>query len=96
MRGDSRAGLFSLGRRLQQKLPHPAGSQTLHEVEKGAVLESPLAPAILFPARQVLLYERSAQEFGGRVDASGKFRLPLVQGARGNFLQRNSLNHISY
>ena len=52
MRGDPRAGLLSLFRRLQQELPHLAGSHALHQVEKGAMLESPLATAILFPVTE--------------------------------------------
>ena len=96
MRRDARAGLLPLPRRLQQKLPHAPGAYGLHQVEKRAMFESTAAAAILFPARQVLLHERSAKESGWRLYAVGKFGLSLLERARGNFLERNRLNHISY
>ena len=64
MRGIARAGLSSLFRRFEQKLPHPAGSQALHQIIERAVLESALAAAIPFPASQVLADIRSAQQMG--------------------------------
>lgn len=58
MRGNAGAGLFLLFTRFEQELSHLAGSQTLHQIVKGAVLESPAAPAVLFSAGHVLFDER--------------------------------------
>ena len=48
------AGLLSLRGGFEQEFSDPAGAQTLHQVIKRAVLESPAAAAVRFAARQVL------------------------------------------
>ena len=52
--GNARAGLFSLRGSFEQKFSDLAGAQTLHQVIKRAVLESPVATALRLATRQVL------------------------------------------
>ena len=91
MRGDASAGLPPLFGGFEQKLSHLAGSQALHQIIKRAVLESPLAAAILFTAGQKLPDIRSPQQMGRRAKCGQQSSFLLPQGGCGLFL--NNLNH---
>jgi hypothetical protein len=53
---DAGAGLPLLFGSFEQELPDFAVWQTLDDVEKRAMLESPLTAAVLFAARQILAH----------------------------------------
>ncbi|HSY10060.1 MAG TPA: hypothetical protein VK840_04015 [Candidatus Dormibacteraeota bacterium] len=62
MCGDTGARLPPLFRCFKQKLSHLAGSQTLHQVIKRAMLEPALATAIFFAASEILPDIRRPQQ----------------------------------
>ena len=93
MSGDAGAGLLALVGSLQQKLTHPAGSQTLHQIEKWTVLESPAATAVFFPAGQELFDVGGSKKSGRCMDLSQEAGLSFLQAAYRDLLQIESLNH---
>lgn len=94
MRGDAAASLPALFRRFEQKLSHLSGSQTLHEIEKWAVLESTLATAVLFAACQVVPNIRCPHQIARRLKVREQSGLAPAQAGRGNAFQATCLNHI--
>ena len=91
MRDDACTGPSPLFGCFKQKFPHPTGSQALHQVIKRAVLESPLAAAVLFAASQVLLDIRSPQQMDRRLKRGQQNSFALPQSGRGLLLY--DLNH---
>ena len=91
MRGDADAGPPPLSGCFEQKFPHPAGSQALHQIIKRAVLESPLAAAVLFAASQVLPDIRSPQQMDRRLKRGQQNCFALPQSGRSLLLY--DLNH---
>jgi hypothetical protein len=75
VRGNARAGLFSLGGGFQQKLFHLPRAQALHQIIERAVLESPLTAAILFPASQILFDIGGPQKIRRDIDLIQQERL---------------------
>ena len=93
MRGDAGAGLFSLRGSFEQKLMHIARAQTLHQIIKRAVLESPVATAVRFAARQVLFDIGRAQTTRGRVKPRQQGRPVFLQGGGGLFGNHRCPSH---
>ena len=78
----------------EQKFSDLAAPQTLHKVEKRAVLESAPATAVGFAARQVLFDVGRPQQIRGDMDFLQQRGPPLLQGFDGGFDRINCLNHI--
>ena len=68
MRGNARASLFSLGGSFQEEFIHSPCAQALHQIIEWAVLESPLATAVLFTAGQILFDVGGPQKIGRDID----------------------------
>ena len=78
----------------EQKFSDLAAPQTLHKVEKRAVLESAPATAVDLAARQVLFDVGRPQQIRGDMDFLQQRGPPLLQGFDGGFDRINCLNHI--